>query len=82
MPTSIAARRARLTSTLCPDAYFTDGTRLYRVTAILYDSWEGERVELEDCRTLETRSYPADSLELLRLRLVRAAPSRGTRPQA
>jgi hypothetical protein len=65
---------ARLPNSLCPGAYVTDGIRLYRVVANLFDPWRGlHTAELEDCLTLESELYPPSKLGAMRLTLVREA---------
>ncbi len=55
-----------------PDSYFTDGRRLLRVV----EAAPGTAfTSLEDCRTLEVRSYSPGELAHLRLRLV-SSPAR------
>ena len=49
--------------------YVTDGRRLFRVVSAL-DPLLGEAAELENCRTLEVRSYTPDELIDMRLRRV------------
>lgn len=53
------------------DSYFTDGVRLLRVV----DACASRAfVSLEDCRTLEVRTYSPGQLVKLRLRAVERAP--------
>ena len=61
------------TSEIVPDAYLTDGLRLFRVVrGFAWPAYESEAV-LEDCRTLEHRAYGRDELWALGLRVVRSA---------
>lgn len=55
---------------LAPDSYHTDGHRLLRVV----DAGPGASTALEDCLTLEVRSYLPGQLAGLRLRSVGAKP--------
>jgi hypothetical protein len=60
-----------LPPSLCPDAYVTDGIRLFRVVESLLDPWHGESAHLEDCLTLRSCFYPVDELRLRGFRMVR-----------
>jgi hypothetical protein len=60
-----------LPQSLCPDAYVTDGIRLFRVMDRLIDPWHGESAHLEDCLTLRSSFYPVDELRVRGFRLVR-----------
>jgi hypothetical protein len=67
-------RSQRLLDSLCPDAYVTDGIRLYRVVASLLDPWSGSHgAQLENCLTLETKLFSLQELRWMRLDLVRPA---------
>ncbi len=64
--------RAMRSPRLEPDSYFTDGRRLLRVVEV---SAGTACTSLEDCLTLEVRSYSPGQLADLSLRLV-ARPAR------
>src|SRR5262249_6526975 len=71
----ILAERSRgilLSGDVRPDAYLTDGFRLFRVVKGLPGSIEGLAV-LEDCRTLEQSSYAAEEIWGMGLSVVRQA---------
>lgn len=72
MPLLTTASHRSLQHSLHAGAYFTDGTRLYRVAASLVDPWNGSHsAELEDCLTLDTALHGLDALAGMRLELVR-----------
>lgn len=63
MGTTIRPQQRRGPTTIVPDAYLTDGRRLYRVVRGF--SWPPQYsvAELEDCHSLERRAYtPAEIL--------------------
>lgn len=65
--------RGTLTSAdVRPDAYLTDGFRLFRVVRGLGESLAALAV-LEDCRTLRQESYAAEEIWGMGLSVVRAA---------
>jgi hypothetical protein len=57
------------------DAYVTDGTRLLRVVKPLDPPPGTATAVLEDCMTLELRSYAAADLWQMRVRLVKPLPN-------
>ena len=65
--------------TLDSGAYVTDGTRLFRVVQPMRPLRGQASAVLEDCLTLESRSYIAAELWEMRVRLVRGATSGGWR---
>jgi len=71
----VQSRRSnRLLSSLCPDAYVTDGIRLYRVVSALLDPWNGSHgAQLENCLTLETKLFSMQELRWMNLDVVRTA---------
>jgi hypothetical protein len=64
--------RAIPTAPLVPDSYITDGRRLLRVVARPEGRFASGFAALEDCMTLEVRSYSLEELAALELRPVRA----------
>ena len=58
-------------------AYLSDGERLFRVVTSLAWPPEGSRAVLEDCITLEVRTYGPDEIWEMGLRVVKGeTPSR------
>jgi hypothetical protein len=57
---------------LMPGSYLTDGKRLFRVLSRLVNG-RSTLVSIEDCLTLETRTYAASELGTMPLRPVRGA---------
>jgi hypothetical protein len=68
---SVLTPHEALPDSLCPDAYVTDGIRLFRIMDQLLDPWHGESAHVEDCLTLRTWIYPIDELRVRGFRLVR-----------
>ena len=66
------SRGTLMTDDVRPDAYLTDGFRLFRVIRGLPGSLEGNAV-LEDCRTLEESGYTAEEIWGMGLSVVRPA---------
>jgi hypothetical protein len=62
--------------TLDVGAYVTDGTHLFRVVVPMRPLCGRFSAMLEDCVTLESRSYTAADLYHMRVRLVRGTASR------
>jgi hypothetical protein len=59
------------TAELKPSTYLTDGRRLFRVVrGFTWPPQESQAV-LEDCRSLEERSYSSDQLSAMGLSVVR-----------
>lgn len=56
---------------LAVDSYVTDGTRLLRVVSQFETGLDSVFASLEDCMTLEVRTYPPGELGTMRLRTVR-----------
>jgi hypothetical protein len=84
MPFCLLRRRdQRIGRRLAAGSYLTDGERLFRVTS-LFIHGRSLLASIEDCLTLETRTYADSELGAMRLRRVRgkrvAAP--GSRPAA
>jgi hypothetical protein len=65
------ARGTLMTDDVRPDAYLTDGFRLFRVIRGLPGSLEGKAV-LEDCRSLEQSDYAAEEIWGMGLSVVRS----------
>jgi len=55
---------------LAPDSYLTDGERLLRVVSQPQGEADSASTSLEDCLTLEVRSYTPRELSALQLRAV------------
>lgn len=65
--------------------YYTDGVRLFRLTAVVSGSNGPKLMQLEDCRTLEVSGFTAEEAAMLGLVPVRAraaAPDVETRVSA
>jgi len=60
---------------LIPGSYLTDGRRLLRVVSRFEASHASKSASLEDCLTLEVRSYTPGELYAMRLRRVDASTS-------
>ena len=70
--TTLPSEPAQLSCDFEPNAYVTDGWRLFRVISG-FDLIEEPVALLEDCRTLATLTYSPDELWAMRLRLVKPA---------
>lgn len=67
------ASRIEATAQVAPNAYVTDGLRLFRVVSPLRWSDGYVTADMEDCMTLDVRAYTPTELWSMRLRVVRLA---------